>query len=183
MGRGREHQEGQRGLQAELPSARAVVRASHRRLSTAITTACRRCVPFTPTMCRSRGWWTSATTSSSTGTAPSSRDAGPATTDPGKCTTPRIVATSRFGRGRRRLQLGKRGDQPHGQLPECRPAPQMTPLKKLLAWEADRHRPKPRGTHVFNGRRMKVIAGHCARAPRHAPATSSTRGCRRFATR
>ena len=33
-------------------------------------------------------------------------------------------------------------------------------LKKLLAWEVDRHDLKPRGTHVFNGRRMKVIAGH-----------------------
>jgi len=33
-------------------------------------------------------------------------------------------------------------------------------LKKLLAWEVDRHGLKPKGTHMFHGRRMKVIAGH-----------------------
>jgi hypothetical protein len=33
-------------------------------------------------------------------------------------------------------------------------------LKAMLAWEADRHDLNPTGTHSFNGRRMRVIAGH-----------------------
>ncbi|MGH2700409.1 MAG: peptidoglycan recognition protein family protein [Actinomycetota bacterium] len=33
-------------------------------------------------------------------------------------------------------------------------------LKRLLAWEVDRHGLNPEGTHRFNGRRLKVIAGH-----------------------
>ena len=33
-------------------------------------------------------------------------------------------------------------------------------LKELLAWEVDRHGLNPKGTHVFNGRRLRVIAGH-----------------------
>ncbi|MGH2751630.1 MAG: peptidoglycan recognition protein family protein [Actinomycetota bacterium] len=33
-------------------------------------------------------------------------------------------------------------------------------LKELLAWEADRHGLNPTGSHTFNGRWMKVIAGH-----------------------
>ena len=33
-------------------------------------------------------------------------------------------------------------------------------LLRLLAWEVDRHGLKPKGTHVFNGRRMSIIAGH-----------------------
>jgi hypothetical protein len=33
-------------------------------------------------------------------------------------------------------------------------------LKAMLAWEADRHDLNPTGTHSFNGRTMRVIAGH-----------------------
>lgn len=48
-----------------------------------------------------------------------------------------------------------------GNFQSVAPPRKMTrSLKKLLAWEADRHGLKPKGTHVFNGRRMKVIAGH-----------------------
>ncbi|MGH2776804.1 MAG: peptidoglycan recognition protein family protein [Actinomycetota bacterium] len=40
------------------------------------------------------------------------------------------------------------------------PAAMKTSLKAMLAWEADRHGLNPTGTHTFNGRRMRVIAGH-----------------------
>jgi len=33
-------------------------------------------------------------------------------------------------------------------------------LKAMLAWEAGRHELDPTGTHSFNGRKMRVIAGH-----------------------
>jgi hypothetical protein len=40
------------------------------------------------------------------------------------------------------------------------PLAMKTSLKKMLAWEADRHDLNPTGTHTFNGRRMRVIGGH-----------------------
>ena len=48
-----------------------------------------------------------------------------------------------------------------GNFQRVAPPRRMTrSLKKLLAWEVDRHGLNPEGTHRFNGRRLKVIAGH-----------------------
>jgi hypothetical protein len=40
------------------------------------------------------------------------------------------------------------------------PAAMKQSLKAMLAWEAGRHELNPTGTHSFNGRTLRVIAGH-----------------------